>query len=164
VGDPPRWPRDTPLSTKVGTKFRRKVAVDQSVLFACGLKAVEFPYTANRKTGLWTEWEQVLPEFSLRLMSCRIKFWFHNWRFEIYELWHFSKYLYFLRSVRRLLVTESVVPSSPILVTLMEEALSSSETSVLTRATRRIIPADAILNSRRRENLKSYIALTGWTL
>jgi hypothetical protein len=23
VGDPPRWPRDTPLSTKVGTKFRR---------------------------------------------------------------------------------------------------------------------------------------------
>jgi hypothetical protein len=31
VGDPPRWPRDTPLSTKVGTKFRRHVAVDQSV-------------------------------------------------------------------------------------------------------------------------------------
>jgi hypothetical protein len=34
--------------------------------------------------------------------------------------------------VRRLLVTASVVPSSPILVTTMEEALSSSETSVLT--------------------------------
>jgi ACR3 family arsenite efflux pump ArsB len=32
----------------------------------------------------------------------------------------------FLRSVRRLLVTASVVPSSPILVTLMKEALSSS--------------------------------------
>jgi hypothetical protein len=31
----------------------------------------------------------------------------------------------------RLLVTASVVPSSPILVTLMNEALSSSETSVL---------------------------------
>jgi hypothetical protein len=30
VGDPPRWPRDTPLSTKVGTKFRQ-VAVTQSV-------------------------------------------------------------------------------------------------------------------------------------
>jgi hypothetical protein len=43
----------------------------------------------------------------------------------------------FLRSVRRLLVTASVAPSSPILVTLMKEALSSSETSVLTRATRR---------------------------
>jgi hypothetical protein len=41
------------------------------------------------------------------------------------------------RSVRRLLVTASVVSSSPILVTLMKEALSSSETSVLTRATRR---------------------------
>jgi hypothetical protein len=42
-----------------------------------------------------------------------------------------------LRSVRQLLVTANVVPSSPILVTLMKEALSSSETSVLTRATRR---------------------------
>jgi hypothetical protein len=37
----------------------------------------------------------------------------------------------------RLLVTASVVPSSPILVTLMKEALCYSETSVLTRATRR---------------------------
>jgi hypothetical protein len=34
-------------------------------------------------------------------------------------------------SVRQLLVTASIVPSSPILVTLMKEALSSSETSVL---------------------------------
>jgi hypothetical protein len=40
-----------------------------------------------------------------------------------------------LRTVRRLLVTANVVPSSSILVTLMMEALSSSETSVLTRAT-----------------------------
>jgi hypothetical protein len=31
VGDPPRWPRDSPLSTKVGTKFRRQVAVAQSI-------------------------------------------------------------------------------------------------------------------------------------
>jgi hypothetical protein len=72
--------------------------------------------------------------------------------------------LVLLRSVLRLIVTDSVAPSSPILVTLMKEALSSSETSILRRTTRRNIPEEAILHSHRHETLKSYIALTGWTL
>jgi hypothetical protein len=65
------------------------------------------------------------------------------------------------RTQRRLLVTASVVPSSPILVTLMKKALSSSETSVLARShdltsqktpfLGYYIPEDDILPSHSRE-------------
>jgi hypothetical protein len=62
------------------------------------------------------------------------------------------------------LLPANVVPTSPILVTLMMETLRSSETSVLTKATYRKIPEDDILHSHSPENLKSYITITGWTL
>jgi hypothetical protein len=50
----------------------------------------------------------------------------------------------FLGIVLRLLVTTNVVPSSPIIVTLMMEAIRTSVTAVLTRATRRNIPEDIV--------------------
>jgi hypothetical protein len=59
----------------------------------------------------------------------------------------------FLRSVRRLLITAKVVPNSPILVTLIMEALRSSETRVLIRATPCNISEDGSLHSHRREIL-----------
>jgi hypothetical protein len=50
-----------------------------------------------------------------------------------------------LRKVHRLLVTANVVPNSPTLFTLSMEAISSSETSVLTTVTQRHIPEYWIL-------------------
>jgi hypothetical protein len=67
------------------------------------------------------------------------------------------------RSLRRLLVTASVVPSSPILVTLMMGALRSSETSVLTRAILLNIPEGAILGLKFTFTLESRMTYTGLT-
>jgi hypothetical protein len=51
-----------------------------------------------------------------------------------------------------------------IIFILMMEAIRYSETSVLTSSILRYIPEDGILHSHRRENLQSYIALTGWAV
>jgi hypothetical protein len=57
-----------------------------------------------------------------------------------------------------LLVTANVFPISPIPLTLMIEEVRSSETSVLTRDTRRAVPEDGILHKHRRQKLKSDVA------
>jgi hypothetical protein len=56
----------------------------------------------------------------------------------------------------RLLVIANIVPSTPILVTLMKEALRYFETSFPTRATSRNITEDGILHSHCREYPRSY--------
>jgi hypothetical protein len=58
-------------------------------------------------------------------------------------------------------VSHGYVPSSLILVTLMMEALSSSETSVPTRVTHRNIPEHGIIHTHGRGNLKSYMDVFG---
>jgi hypothetical protein len=67
-------------------------------------------------------------------------------------------------SKRWLQVTTNVVPSSPILVTLMMKAPRSSKTSVLSRTTRRKITEDIILLSHCSENFKSYVHVVAFTI
>jgi hypothetical protein len=62
-----------------------------------------------------------------------------------------------LSSELRLLVTANIVPNYPILDALMVEAVRSSDTSVLAKATN--VPEDGILHSDRRDNHKSYITV-----
>jgi hypothetical protein len=62
--------------------------------------------------------------------------------------------------VLQLLVTANVVPSSLIPITLMMEAIRSSEKSVLTRARGRHITEDGFLLSHSHEHLKSYTDLS----
>jgi hypothetical protein len=60
------------------------------------------------------------------------------------------------RNLRRLPVTANVVPSSPSLITLMMEALRSSETLVSTRGTRRNILGFSYSISSQRASVASY--------
>jgi hypothetical protein len=53
---------------------------------------------------------------------------------------------------------------STLAVTSNRSTLRRNTKSVLTRTTRRNITEDGILRGHRRENFKSYIAITGWAL
>jgi hypothetical protein len=72
-------------------------------------------------------------------------------------------YYAFLRSVLRLLVTANVVPSSPIFTSDDGVDTFLRNVDVYNSNTASHIQ-EGILRSRRRENLKSYTALTGWAL
>jgi hypothetical protein len=73
-------------------------------------------------------------------------------------------FIVFLRKLLWFLVTANIFRALPILFTLIMETILSSETLVPTRARLRHIPEDGIHHSHRSENLRSYRALTGWTL
>jgi hypothetical protein len=66
------------------------------------------------------------------------------------------------RRVALVRTEDSEERSSPILVTLLMEAVSSFETSVLRRVARRLITEDCIPHSHRHEYLKAYIAFINW--
>jgi hypothetical protein len=63
-------------------------------------------------------------------------------------VWLYLQQLMLLRSEFQLSVTANVVPSWQILSTPMMERIRTSETSVVTRATRRHIPEHGILHSQ----------------
>jgi hypothetical protein len=100
------------------------------------IEPATFRHVAGLRLKLHTELQHTIREFSFFKNTILTSYYCSPARIlQLYRILETS-----VSCVRRFLVTASVVPSSPILVTLMKKALRSSETSVLTRATRRKHP------------------------
>jgi hypothetical protein len=95
---------------------------------ACSCECSDEPLESMKERE-FISWVTV--SLSVNIILCKV--W--SFRGGDYEEWH----------LLGLLVMANIVPSSPILVTMMMEALSSSEMSVLSRATWHNILEDAIL-------------------
>jgi hypothetical protein len=86
-----------------------------------------------------------------------------NWQRKHSAMKCFESRIVFLCKVLWLLVTANI-PSLPVLITMMIEAICSSEMLVLARVTQRTIPEDGIPQGHHHENLKSYEESEEWCL
>jgi hypothetical protein len=157
---------------------------------ACSLFAISFKLVSCMSDSLSLKWMQRIPPHHLltfnrlhrvishkeellttivRTSNPTISNSFFIWALLASELvpsshWDCAHFIHVRTLIIARLLGICQILCTMILLTLMMEAICSSETSVLTRATWHHIPEDGILHSDHCKYLRSYIALTGWAL